>query len=598
MKAKTIIAPIVLSAIILLGGCGNDYSSKQKEGTYIHTVSEFNDAIISGRRVLYVDDLEFSDDIITLNHDVEIYSSKSQSTLKGVHFDINAPVVVGQSINITFGNIIFDGGFDASTVDLSQAADFETIFGSDREACRCFTGNTGYFALSIDNSTIKNYASEIGPAIFMENYNRDDGKSVNITNSKIFNNYSYWDTIHLSHEKLEAKIENCEFYGNFAYKSQGFSIANGNSKVDRVNVHDNNFVPYDVNTGNFQLCGGGVYLGGGDIRMSNSYISNNKTTYGGGLGVSTPIAGNKTIVFENVVISDNEATYGGAICAFSLAGQPISFINCEIIDNSAVNGGALFTETYAKHRAENNGGLVEFLFSTFALNTAEDTASYAFYNEASTKGQIGKISLKGCISIGRDTYNSEESDYNYVATKEQALLDKVITEDMINNIQDKGFHIVKNSKADISVNETTYKTWSDALSSYSGNHSIGRTVTSSNKKNGIIQLVILISSVLVFSTIIALVILLIRRKRNPALATNSNNAVTNDDLEDRKSRLASLSERERKVVELLLASKKRKDIAEELNYSENTIKKDLTSIYTKLNVIDKYELILEYKDLI
>ena len=51
-------------------------------------------------------------------------------------------------------------------------------------------------------------------------------------------------------------------------------------------------------------------------------------------------------------------------------------------------------------------------------------------------------------------------------------------------------------------------------------------------------------------------------------------------------------------MELTIRLKKRKDIANELNYSENTIKKDLTAIYTKLHVLDKTELVSKYKDLL
>ena len=49
---------------------------------------------------------------------------------------------------------------------------------------------------------------------------------------------------------------------------------------------------------------------------------------------------------------------------------------------------------------------------------------------------------------------------------------------------------------------------------------------------------------------------------------------------------------------MIVAGKKRKDIANELNYSENTIKKDLTIIYSKLHVKDKVELIMKYQDLL
>ena len=59
-----------------------------------------------------------------------------------------------------------------------------------------------------------------------------------------------------------------------------------------------------------------------------------------------------------------------------------------------------------------------------------------------------------------------------------------------------------------------------------------------------------------------------------------------------------MSPREKQVVEMLIAGKKRKDIATELNYSENTIKKDLTLVYSKLHVSDKYELITKYQELL
>ena len=65
----------------------------------------------------------------------------------------------------------------------------------------------------------------------------------------------------------------------------------------------------------------------------------------------------------------------------------------------------------------------------------------------------------------------------------------------------------------------------------------------------------------------------------------------------RKEYISALSEREKKVVELLIEGNKRKDIATILNFSENTIKRDLTVIYSKLHVSDKFELILKYKDL-
>lgn len=51
-----------------------------------------------------------------------------------------------------------------------------------------------------------------------------------------------------------------------------------------------------------------------------------------------------------------------------------------------------------------------------------------------------------------------------------------------------------------------------------------------------------------------------------------------------------LSDRERDVFALMLSGKKRKDIAEMLYVSESTIKKHSSSIYKKLRVENKKEL--------
>ena len=96
----------------------------------------------------------------------------------------------------------------------------------------------------------------------------------------------------------------------------------------------------------------------------------------------------------------------------------------------------------------------------------------------------------------------------------------------------------------------------------------------------------------------ALIIILVSKKKKKELVNAANNNVKVEEKDMRQEYLSSLSERERKVVELIVAGKKRKEIAEELNYSENTIKKDLTIIYSKLHVLDKYALILQYKDLL
>lgn len=57
--------------------------------------------------------------------------------------------------------------------------------------------------------------------------------------------------------------------------------------------------------------------------------------------------------------------------------------------------------------------------------------------------------------------------------------------------------------------------------------------------------------------------------------------------------LAELTQRETDVLKLILENKKRKEIAEELFVTENTVKKHTAHIYEKLNVSDRSELLLK-----
>ncbi len=59
--------------------------------------------------------------------------------------------------------------------------------------------------------------------------------------------------------------------------------------------------------------------------------------------------------------------------------------------------------------------------------------------------------------------------------------------------------------------------------------------------------------------------------------------------------ISCLSERERQVLELLLQGKKRSEIAGELYVSEETIKKQITSIYRKLDVTSRSELFAKFR---
>ena len=584
---------VTFGSLFLLTSCKFTSNNKTKSGTNVTTVAEFKQVLASGTKSILTGDIDFNHESIILNHDVSINSINDDAELKNVYFILSGPTVEGEKIDVSFSNIVFDGTFDASGIDLSAPTDFETSFGSAREDKRCITGNDGYFSLNLDNCIIKNYAAEVAPAIYVwNNSHRDDVKKVNISNCKFYNNYSEYDTIQLSNVKLETSITESEFYSNYAYKAAGFSITNGTALIDKVNVHDNIFVPYENCKSDPQKAGGGAFIGGLDVRMSNSYIVNNKTTYGGGLAVSTSYAGNKNIIFDNVVIKNNQATYGGGIVIFSLFGQPATFVDCEILNNKAETGSALYTEVYARWVKANNGGIVQFFFTTFGLNSANDNNTFKFYNADKTKGELGTISLKGCLAIGNDIYESESEDFNYIATKEQALLDGVVSEDSLSKLDD-GLIPNKGSKADVNIKADTYKNWSTIFENEKNVRKIGK-YSGKTGDFGVKFTIILVGSLLLIASVTVSVILALR-KRKVSIKVNDQGPVEEDRREEYYN---SLTDREKEIVHLMIALKKRKEIAEELNYSENTIKKDLTSIYSKLHVLDKYEMMSKYKDLI
>ena len=562
-----------------------------------NTFEELQNALNKQYAHIKIGDIDFEEKALSINYNVLIESSDKQSTIKNGYFEIFAPNSVGSNIVVELSNIHFDGGVNPSDYNLNQAESFETIFGSDREANRCINATQGYFKLSLNNCVISNYASFNGAAIYTNNLLFEDEKQINLTNCKFFNNISSRDIVDLSNNKLNVSIVGCEFYSNYAYKGAGFNISNGKCVIDRVNVHDNVFCPFDMDQNNFQLAGGGVYLGS-SVKMTNSIISNNETIYGGGMAVSSPSSGNNDCFFENITIKNNKAKHGGAVTLFSLVGQPISFVNCDFLNNESEEGSSLYTEVYAKHNAKNSGGLVELYFCTFGLNKADDTNTYSFYAKDKTKGELGTIELKGCLSIGNDTYPYLEDNYNYIVTKDQALLDGVITNESIKNINENGLYPIKGSKADIKVGPDIYKKWSGALSNHNETFTIGKNQFESNNVNTKIIIFIAGGSIMVIAAVILLILILRKKKTSGTYVQIAENNDTVSQPDMRQEYYNSLTDREKQVVSLMIDLKKRKEIADELNYSENTIKKDLTSIYSKLHVLDKFELMSQYKDIV
>ena len=79
------------------------------------------------------------------------------------------------------------------------------------------------------------------------------------------------------------------------------------------------------------------------------------------------------------------------------------------------------------------------------------------------------------------------------------------------------------------------------------------------------------------------------RKTDGGIVENNEESVSSEPEFD-PCELGKLSDREKDVLKLLYAGKKRKEIAEELYISDNTVKKHISSIFSKLQVSNREEL--------
>ena len=105
--------------------------------------------------------------------------------------------------------------------------------------------------------------------------------------------------------------------------------------------------------------------------------------------------------------------------------------------------------------------------------------------------------------------------------------------------------------------------------------------------NGI---VLSIGLVLIASIIVLTIIVLKQRRQILLISTNNDTTV-----EKTEPDISMLSAREKEVLNLLLEGKKRNEIAAILCISENTVKKQMSSIYSKLNISSRSELFALFK---
>ncbi|MCQ2409734.1 MAG: LuxR family transcriptional regulator, partial [Clostridia bacterium] len=345
-------------------------------------------------------------------------------------------------------------------------------------------------------------------------------------------------------------------------------------------------------------------------------ISGNTSLFGGGVGFasqSTVTGGSKTI-FEDCVISNNTAKYGGAIYGQSYQGATCSFINCCIFGNKAESGSVIYVTALGPWQKK-YAGKVDFIFCTIAGNKANDAGTFEFY-DLIEETYAGFIDIKGSFIIDDSPYNSEDNDYNYIATKNQALEDGVITEESLDN-----FNIntrpVSGSKADITVPYEVYSGWIANSGNSQKDRFIGADLaeqTPDSGKSFPYWTLVFPALAVVAATIILIVV--IRKKKTCKASDVTQTEESSDDTapinDDEKSDQDTgesvdfknysydelydkiqkaygtlLTKKEMMVAVHFLRDKSRKEIAQKLGVSDETIKSHLSNIYKKLGCSSK-----------
>ena len=112
------------------------------------------------------------------------------------------------------------------------------------------------------------------------------------------------------------------------------------------------------------------------------------------------------------------------------------------------------------------------------------------------------------------------------------------------------------------------------------------------EKNFPITMVLIITFAIIFTCgLITLAFIVFKYKKQPILIAGESSEI----IEKEEPDISMLSPREKEVLALLLEGKQRNEIAATLYISENTVKKQITSIYSKLGVTSRSELFALFK---
>lgn len=376
--------------------------------------------------------------------------------------------------------------------------------------------------------------------------------------------------------------------------------------------------------------GGAVYCTQADLSMTDCTVRGNSASVGGGIAVcATETRIDGCVLAENCAQAHTDGSYPdtGPWSNMGLGGA--MHINIEnpysaILTNTSVCGNraeqayggvyAFYNESYA-NVLPYGFGTVEYRFCTFADNVC--TARYDYDAEdamiwASHPGDawaIPYVSAFGCAvedesfasDFPRHELPTADNGYNYFASPAQAEEDGII----LSPDPDSGQLFVSAPKgadwsipADFAVPLLGEQYASEKAFRIGSNYDPARYADTTEKGSAPIPVFFAAGA----AVLCAIAVLTLRKKRIPETVLESQRVsepqgavlLPEERLERacaREEITALLSSREQEVLQKLLEGKSREEIARELFISESTVKKHSSSIYAKLEVKNKVELI-------
>ena len=365
---------------------------------YVTSRAELMKALADKKEVIYVGDIDFDENdlFIQITQSVKFVGKPEGSLFKHAYFSIIGPELESELITVSFENITFDGCYETPQGDPGTKVSF-TDFHGDRTDKGCISAK-GYLDFSFNSCTIKNYCTKYGVAMYFQytDGNSDMGTRAKLTikNSRFMNNTCERGVLWINGKKTGLYMSDCSFTSNNAYG--GIAVLGGiKGNVENITVKDNNHVAFaEKNT--FKQGGGGLAIIKSECTLKNSVIDGNETDKGGGLMITGSI-----ITVDSCKIINNHAKMGGAMLIESSEDVPVYVTNCLISGNRADEEGAVWVWPADQIGIGVPTGITEFSFCTFENNESADSEHLVFHpimleNEKSTIGGDGKIDFVAC----------------------------------------------------------------------------------------------------------------------------------------------------------------------------------------------------------